>query len=266
MTTSVANPGFETAFAPAPALGRIQHVTEDVWVRPADGLAIQAGDLHLWLIPLDRNEHELLDLRCLLSTQECERADRFHFEHDRNRYIAGRGVLRRILARYTRRPAERLQFAYGRKGKPSLPGSTFQFNLSHSDGLAVIAVTQGRAVGVDIEHIRVVPGWQGVMKCCFSSAEQAAILDLPEPDQQAAFLTCWTRKEAYVKATGDGLGTPLDRFTVAVEPESEPALLEVLDLPSETGRWRFADLPLAEEYLGVVAHDGLFDQVKHYRW
>ena len=258
MTTSLTFP--ETVFALAPALDR------DIWSRPAEALAIRAGELHLWLVPLDRDELELLDLRCLLSTQECERADRFHFERDRQRYIAGRGILRQILARYTRRPAERLTFAYGRKGKPSLPGSAFQFNLSHSDGLAVVAVTQGRAVGIDIEHMRSVPGWQEVMKCCFSQAEQASILELPETDQQAAFLTCWTRKEAYVKATGDGLGIPLDRFTVAVEPGSAPGLLEVVDLPSETNRWRFANLPLADGYIGVTAHDGAFDRVVHYQW
>jgi 4'-phosphopantetheinyl transferase len=262
MTTGLITAGTEAAYPHVPSFGAEQ--CAGAWTRPEARLRLQAGELHTWLIALDRDQHELLDLRCLLSTQERERADRFHFERDRRRYIAGRGTLRQLLARYTRRPAEPLQFAYGRKGKPSLPGSAFQFNLSHSGGMAVLAVTQGRAVGIDIEHLRAVAGWQEVMKCCFSTKEQAAILDLPESEQQAAFLTCWTRKEAYVKATGDGLGIPLDRFSVDVEPGSEPALLEVLDLPSEAARWRFANLPVADGYIGVVAHDGAFDGIQHF--
>jgi 4'-phosphopantetheinyl transferase len=221
--------------------------------------------MHVWTVSLDREPGELSDLEALLAPPERERAGRFRFDQDRRRFIAGRGFLRRILGRYVDQAPEKLSLVAGRRGKPSLPGSSLQFNLSHSDALAVVAVAHGRAVGVDIEHVRPVPGWQGVMKCCFSPGEQSAISSLPEPDQQNAFLTCWTRKEAYVKATGDGLGIPLDRFTVSVEPDSHPRLLEALDLPDDPVRWRFTRLPLPHGYFGVAAHDGPIERLEFFQ-
>ncbi|CAN5216070.1 4'-phosphopantetheinyl transferase superfamily protein [soil metagenome] len=258
----------EVVFQPASSAGSESIATgpRPTQLQPDSNRSLQAGELHIWLTQLDRSVEEATSLKNLLSADECARADRFKFERDRQRYVVGRGILRQILEEYTQCPAQQLCFAYGRRGKPSLPGSAFQFNMSHSGGLAAIAITSGRAIGIDLEHARSIPDWHRVMTCCFSNREQAAILELPEEQQLAGFFTCWTRKEAYVKATGDGLSIPLERFTVAVEPNSHPCLLEVLDQPSDTTRWHFTNLPVADDYIGVVAHDGPIGSVVHQRW
>ncbi len=237
-----------------------------LWGEPVPYPALAEGALHVWLVKLDRPAGELTELANLLSADEHERAARFHFERDRQHYLAGRGILRNILARYVSQPATRLAFVYGSRGKPALAGAPVQFNLAHSGGVAVIAVARPSAVGIDIEQIRVVPRWEGVTNSFFSAAERKAIGSLPSIDRLYGFFTCWTRKEAYLKATGDGIGVPLDRFDVSVIPGSQPRLLHVEDAPEETGRWHFHGLPLSADYLGVVAHDGPIDVVQHFRW
>jgi 4'-phosphopantetheinyl transferase len=231
----------------------------------ADKHQWEHGVLHIWKFTLDRPPAERLDLHCVLSNDERARADRYHFECDRNRYIAGRGALRQILSLYVSELANEIEFVYGVKGKPALPGSDLQFNMSHSGGMAVVGVTAGgAAVGIDIEQVRPVPMLEAVMNCSFSKEERNTILSLPKEDQLTAFYTCWTRKEAYVKATGDGLGMPLDRFSVSVLPGSAPRLLHVDDAPHETSRWNFHALPLMPGYLGVAVLDGAIKAVQHF--
>jgi 4'-phosphopantetheinyl transferase len=237
-----------------------------LWMEPAPYPVLAEGALHIWQAKLDRPEGELAELANLLSADEHERAARFHFERDRQHYLAGRGILRNILARYVSQPAENLVFGYGSRGKPSLAGAPVQFNLAHSGGVTVIAVARRSAVGIDIEQIRVVPRWEGVTNSFFSAGEREAIRSLPSIDRLYGFFTCWTRKEAYLKATGDGIGVPLDRFDVSVIPGSQPRLLHVEDAPEETGRWHFHALPLTTDFIGVAAHDGPIDVVQHFHW
>ncbi len=237
-----------------------------LWMKPEAQPVVGAGELHIWQVKLARTEGELSTLAELLSVDERERAARFHFDRDRQHFIAGRGILRSILARYLCQPAESLTFAYGSRGKPALAGGQVQFNLAHSGGVAVIAVARRSAVGIDVEQIRVVPRWEGVTNSFFSAAERKAISSLPSIDRLYGFFTCWTQKEAYLKATGDGIGVPLDRFDVSVIPGSQPRLLHVADAPEETRRWHFHTLPLTSDFIGVAAHDGPIDAVQHFRW
>jgi 4'-phosphopantetheinyl transferase len=224
------------------------------------------GDLHVWQIKLDRSAEELLALRSLLSADERERAARFHFEQHGQHFTAGRGILRCILGRYLGQAPENLTFVYGLRGKPVLAGSPLRFNLAHSGGVAVLAVTRLQELGIDVEHIREVPNWDGVTNSFFSSSEREAIQSVPPTDRLLAFFTCWTRKEAYVKATGDGIGVPLDLFDVSVIPGSQPRLLRVEDNPKETARWQFHALPLPADYIGVVCHEGPIEAVRHHHW
>ena len=237
-----------------------------VWTKPDARPTLSDGALHIWQVNLDRSEYELGVLSELLSIDEQGRAARFHFARDRERYVVGRGILRSILARYLGQPAQELIFNYGSRGKPVLPGAPLQFNLAHSGGVAVIALSRDRPVGIDIEQIRVVPNWEGVTNSFFSAMERKAIQSVPSIDRLFAFFTCWTRKEAYLKATGDGIGVPLDSFDVSVIPDSLPRLLRVQGAPEETSRWHFHTLPLASEYIGVAAHDGPIERVQHYQW
>jgi 4'-phosphopantetheinyl transferase len=224
------------------------------------------GELHVWQAKVDPAGEEMSKLVRLLSPDERARAARFHFDRDRRRFVAGRGILRTILARYVGREPEALAFRYSPSGKPSLPGTTLQFNLAHSDGLAAIAVARGGAVGIDLEHVRPVPDCDRIMNSHFSAAEVEAISALPPAAQLRAFFTCWTRKEAYLKATGDGITAALDRFRVSVVPGSAPRLLHVEGAPQEATRWAFHDLPLGPDYIGVVAFEKAIRAVKYFFW
>ncbi len=231
-----------------------------------DRIQLALGALHTWEFGLDRLGQELAELHATMSGDERGRADRFRFERDRLRYIAGRGILRKILERYTGKPASNLVFGYGPAGKPELAGSNLQFNMSHSGRMAILAVTCDARVGIDMEEIRPVPMMDGVMQCSFSPAEREAILALEPQCRLEAFYTCWTRKEAYVKATGQGLGVALDRFTVSVVPGSAPRLVQVDDAPEEKERWDFRALSLGQGFAGVVVREGPVQELEHMRW
>jgi 4'-phosphopantetheinyl transferase len=260
------DPQLNSGGAPDSTCHEPAHVEPQVWMEPDARPKLVDGALHIWQVKLDRSEDELGAMAALLSTDERDRAARFHFTRDREHYIAGRGILRNILARYLDQPARELLFNYGLRGKPVLSGAPLQFNLAHSGGVAVIALSRDRSVGIDIEQIRVVPRWEGITNSFFSATEREAIQSVPSFDRLFAFFTCWTRKEAYLKATGDGIGVPLDSFDVSVIPDSLPRLLRVQDAPEETSRWHFHTLPLTSEHIGVAAHDGPIEAVQHYQW
>ena len=260
------HPEFESSGLSEAAWHEPAREEPQVWLKAEDRPSLVEGALHVWQVNLDRSEDELATLAELLSVDERERAGRFHFARDREHYIAGRAILRSILARYLDQAARELVFSYGLRGKPALSGVTLQFNLAHSGGVAVIALAREHSVGIDIEQIRIVPNWEGVTNSFFSALERGAIQSVPSIDRLFAFFTCWTRKEAYLKATGDGIGVPLDSFDVSVIPDSLPRLLRVQNAPEETSRWHFHTLPLASEYIGVAAHDGPIETVQHYQW
>lgn len=244
----------------------VQRLVHSRWLKGHDHPCLAGGEVHVWRACLDRPEEELADLARLLSPDERERAGRFHFERDRRHFVAGRGILRGILGRYLGRAPEQLAFVYGLRGKPVLPETPLHFNLAHSGGLAVLAVAHSGAVGIDLERVRPVPDCERIMTSFFSPAEVAAILALPPADRLLAFFTCWIRKEAYLKARGDGIATELHRFSVSAGPGSPPRLLHVDGHPQETQRWSFRDLPLESGYLGVVAWEGSIRSVQHRLW
>jgi 4'-phosphopantetheinyl transferase len=224
------------------------------------------GELHVWQVRLAVSEDELAELARLLAPDERTRAARFHFERDRHCFVAGRGILRSILGRYLACPPEEISFVYGLKGKPSLPGAVLQFNLAHSDGLAVMAVTRGGAVGIDLERVRTLQDFGSIMNSVFTEGEIEAIAALPAMDQLRAFFTCWTRKEAYLNATGDGITVPLQRFSIPVVPGSPTCMVHVDGASQEVTRWSFHELPLGPDYVGTVAFDGVIQTIQQYLW
>lgn len=224
--------------------------------------ASRGGEVQVWRMALDRTAEEVAALFEVLSTDERERAARYVSERDRARFVAGRGLLRRVLAGYRGSEApERLRFAYGAHGKPRLAavdaeGVDVRFNLAHSDGLALLAVALGREVGVDVEWVREDGAIAAVADRYFSRAERDALAALPEGERCRAFYACWTRKEAYVKARGEGLALPLDGFTVSSAPGEAPALLAVEGEPGEPARWTLRDVEAGEGYAAAVAVEG----------
>ena len=197
--------------------------------RPATkpAAAPDTREVHLWVASLKPAPGRVEELRRLLTVEECARADRFHFDRHRRRFIVRRGVLRLLLATYLDQEPEALRFEEGEKGKPFVTQetaeseATLHFNLSDSKDLAVYAFTLGAELGVDVEILRPMPDAQQIAERFFSTEEQERLRRVPPERKARAFFNCWTRKEAYIKAIGQGLSEPLDRFSVTLLPEEQ---------------------------------------------
>jgi 4'-phosphopantetheinyl transferase len=201
------------------------------------------NEIHVWHATLDAAPADVPNLHCLLSGDELERAGRFRFERDRARYVVGRALLRTVLARYLDRDPRELRFRYGTYGKPSLHRDELWFNLSHSGVVMLLAVTAIGEVGIDVElESSAPPDHMRLAQSFFSRAEGDALHALPAAEQPRAFLSCWTRKEAFIKARGDGLGLALDSFDVSLEPGQSVALLRTGWSSQEPGEWNLCDL------------------------
>ncbi|MGD0430177.1 MAG: 4'-phosphopantetheinyl transferase superfamily protein [Acetobacteraceae bacterium] len=185
----------------------------------------------------------------LLAPDEQRHADAFHFALHRDRYIAGRAMLRRLLAARLARDPASLRFHYGKSGKPALD-EPISFNFSNSDDLGALAIAAFE-LGVDIERVRVIE--EDVAGRFFAADEVARLRSLPIEQQTGAFFNCWTRKEAYIKALGDGLSLSLDRFSVTLAPNEPPRLLRAGDDPSEPGSWRLHHFVPAPGFVGAIA-------------
>ena len=210
-----------------------------------------AGEVHVWRACLAYPPAG--PLHAVLSQDECDRVARFRSEQSRTRFVVAHAALRGVLARYLEAAPTDLRFTKNHYGKPALAGEEVQFNLSHADDMAAIAVTRSSEVGVDIERIR--PGVEGeeIARRFFSPREVEAFLALPPGEREAAFFRCWTRKEAFIKAVGEGFSFPLDQFDVAFAPEEPPAILSIRGRSDEASRWTLAEFPVPEGYLAAVA-------------
>ncbi len=218
---------------------------------------LATDEVHVWWASLDEPRVQIERLARLLSVDERMQADRFYFERDKNRFLVGRGLLRTILGRYLGADPGGLRFRYGPRGKPALADKfALRFNLAHSQGVAVYAVTRGREIGIDVECIRPVPDAEQIARSCFSARENAALRSLPVSQKPRAFFNCWTRKEAFVKATGDGLAHPLDTFDVSLAPEEPARLISVHGDPQETSRWSLEALELTSNYVAALVAEG----------
>lgn len=226
-------------------------------------------EVHVWHVGLDRGSEEARALRRLLSSDERARAARFHFARDRSRFEGARGLLRLLLGHHLGLAPERIAFAYGPRGKPGLPagGSAgLAFNVSHSAGRALIAVTRGRQLGIDLERERSVPEMDAIAESHFSCRERAELRALAPSERPAAFFRCWTRKEAFVKATGDGLLRPLDAFSVTLGPGEPARLLEVGEAPDEASRWWLEELGVPAGFWAALAVEGRPSRVVCRHW
>lgn len=223
-------------------------------------LELRNDEIHVWYVSLDQQVSRLQRMESILSVDEKMRAERYHFERDRNRFIMGRGVLRTIISWYLNIEAGKLQFCYGKHGKPALADTfgkgTICFNLSHSEGLALYAFARGRTIGVDIEHIRDIPEIGRMAERFFSVTEKDVFLALPKSEKKEAFFNCWTRKEAFIKAIGDGLYWPLDKFDVSLSPEEPAELLSIDGDTAKASKWHLEDLSPASGFSAACAVEG----------
>ena len=207
--------------------------------------------VHVHSVHLDSPRWQVDACRRLLNSDELGRAARFHSAKLASRWIVSRARLREILANHLGVAPASLAFRDGRNGKPLLAGigKTIHFNLSHSEGLALIAVCETAEVGVDVEYERAIPSWPSVAKRVFTSAELAAIEAADPARQQHCFYRAWTRKEALIKTTGEGFSADLSGITVSID--DDPSLLAWLDRnPLD---WQLTHIVPAEDYVGAVS-------------
>lgn len=226
--------------------------------------ALSAEEIHVWRIPLAAGDSGVL------SEDERRRADRFRFEPDRIRFIAARSALRQILGEYLETRPQSLEFSYAAKGKPELAGahgtSAIRFNLSHSRDLALLGVTRGYRIGVDVEFMDSERAGEQIAERFFSAMEVGTLRALPANEKLRAFFQCWTRKEAYVKAIGGGLSIPLRSFDVAFGPGVAPAILRAHDSAEGARRWSVYDVNAGPEYAAVVVAEGQGRTVLLHNW
>jgi len=211
--------------------------------------------VHVWPVSIQAPDAVVDQFRSLLSADETGRASRFRFEHLQRSFILARGALRTLLGRYLKTPAHDLEFRYGAKGKPALPEPAgLQFNASHSRDLALFAFTMDCELGVDIEAVRCMPDMEDVARRFFCTDETAELMALSTAQRDQGFFLCWTRKEAYIKATGEGLSAPLDAFRVTLRP-GEPARIVHLERdPMAARAWSLHDLALDPGYAAALAY------------
>jgi 4'-phosphopantetheinyl transferase len=229
------------------------------WHPPPTDLTLSSDEVHVWRADLDLPAWQIERLAQTLSEDEQHRANRFYFERDKTHFIAGRANLRTILSRYLDLEPAQLQFSYGSRGKPSLDSTSTSralcFNLSHSNGLALYAVTSDRSIGIDLEYIRPLPNALELAKRFFSPREYGVMSSLPPDQLQEAFFNGWTRKEAYLKATGLGLAG-LEQVEVSLISSEPVALLSIQGDPKAAECWSMHQLKLAPGFVAALAVEG----------
>ena len=238
---------------------------EGEWLIPAAIPRIAGNEVHVWRASLDLDSNKMFCLEETLRQDERARAERFNSERARSHFVAARGILRNLLGRYLESPPQSVQFYYGSNGKPSISRSTaghpLRFNLSHSHGLVLIGIAQDREVGVDVELIRGEVAGEAIASRYFSEKEFEELRELPAGMKAEGFFRCWTRKEAYIKARGEGLSIPLKSFSVSLKARAQ----EVLQSPDHT-EWCLQSLDPEFGYAGALAAEGNTVQVRYLSW
>ncbi len=225
--------------------------------------------VHVWSADLLLDSRVATLAERLLQEHELARSDRFQQEIDRSRYVAVRGALRIILGSYMGREPRDVRIVHTSAGKPAtdpVEGEPLFFSLSHSDDLAAIAVTRIGQIGVDIERLRHLPDAAEIAERFFSRREQEMLSDLPESERSTAFLRCWTRKEAYVKATGKGIGSSFGDFDVELRDGFAPQFIALSGDPVAAARWTLSDIRLRPGFAGAFAIEstGISERFFHF--
>lgn len=235
-------------------------ILECLWPIPREKPRLTPGVVHVWCLPLDLAPPAVNELLRVLSPDEIARADRFHFERHRRRFITCRGQVRKLLAGYLETGADQIAFRYGPRGKPALEApwsdSKLEFNVSNSHEAALLAVAPDCELGVDLEHVRVPHDFDGLAAQFFARVEVDSLREIPEDERLKAFFNCWTRKEAILKATGTGLSFPLDRVVVTLLPEEPARVVAFDDDPAAPSQWWLESLAPAPGYVGAIAARG----------
>lgn len=237
------------------------------WPLPPPDLTLEPYAIHVWAAALDAAPDRLGGFRTVLSPDERARAERFRFERHRRRFTVARGVLRHLLAFYLDTAPHQLELSYSKYDKPFLAGQRLRFNVSHSHELALFAFCWETAVGVDVEYVqRPMQDAPSIARNFFSASENAVFTAVSPAHQNQAFFNCWTRKEAFIKAVGEGLSYPLDAFDVTLRPGEPARFLQIRGSADEARRWSLFHLEPAPDYAGALALRGEDWQLSRWRF
>lgn len=237
--------------------------SETGWSLHPEDWDLQSHQVDIWRIFLDLSIDSNSSVESVLSLDEIQRAENFHFPRDRNRFILAHRTLREILAQYLNCQPSQLDFSKNKYGKPFLSGYNVQFNLSHSGTFALLAVSAVHKVGIDVEQVRPDVEIDDLGRRYFSQSEHAELMGLHHEQRTAAFFRYWTLKEAYIKAHGLGLSLPLDSFDVSLIPIS---LKATRPDPDEASRWTLSSLEVHTGYSGAVAVENTDPEFRYWDW
>lgn len=231
-------------------------MSDIVWQKPRGQPTLKPGEIHVWQASLEATPEEVQKMRSLLSPDECERADRFRFEEHRSRFILGRGILRLLLSQYSTIAAHQIRFDYQARGKPLLANrSDIQFNLAHSENLAIYAFGLDRgsialSIGIDVEFFRPLTEAMNLARRFFTPEEATYLANLTPQRQTEAFFRIWTCKEAYLKATGEGIS---GLQTIQVNPEEFSQVVAIAGDALGVTRWLLYSLRWSDRCIAALA-------------
>lgn len=239
------------------------------WQNPSSPPSLTGNRVHVWRASLDLSSCEINSLADILSPDEITRAEKFHFDRHRRRFIAARGILRQLLGDYLVIAPSQVQFCYSDRGKPFLHQSeadSLNFNVSHSEEYALYGFAFDRAIGVDIEYLRPMPDAESIAKRFFAPAELNHIQNAPPQDRHRIFFQLWTAKEAYLKAIGTGLTNMLDSVEIAFD-ENSLAYFQSFSGERQTTNWKLCPCTPAAKYVGAIAIEDLAcDRCDFWHW
>ncbi|VAX00515.1 hypothetical protein MNBD_GAMMA19-927 [hydrothermal vent metagenome] len=233
--------------------------SEPKWDSPPADFTISDNEVHLWQASLDQSCSRIQELEQLLCPAEKLRAGKFVFDKHRRRFIAGRGFLRNILGGYLNQQAVNLEFSYGPQGKPALISPNIHdklyFNVSHSHEMALYAISRNRQVGVDVEYLRTKQDVENIAQRYFYPGECEVIGSLSAEKKKEAFFKAWTLKEAYAKATGEGLSV-LEQVETSLSPDGPATLLNVHGNSGALAHWLSRQIHLFPDYMAALVVEG----------
>ena len=233
------------------------------WATPSSWPLLSDDEIHVWCVELDA-AGEVAALAACLSAEESERASGLLTGTHQRRFVVARGMLRQLLGLYLDQDPGAVAFSRGAHGKPFLQKGGLHFNVSHTHELALYAIAHTREVGIDVEWPRPQVAHEQIAARFFSLEEQEALAQVPTEQRRAAFYNIWTRKEAYVKARGDGIAAGLGTFAVSLGAEA--ALLRSAEARDELERWKLMALEPADGYVAALCGAGVDWRMRRWRW
>lgn len=238
-----------------------------MWNPAPSEIVLENHSVHLWCANLNISTKKQEEYWNYLSQEEQARSQRFRFEKHKNHFIAARGILRILIGRYLKTNPSDIYFEFGEFGKPFLSKhKNLQFNISHSEDYALFGFTLNNSIGVDIEYTLKEIDFNAIAPRFFAPNEVEKLFALPSFKQVEGFYSCWTRKEAFIKAIGNGLSLPLDQFEVTLEPEEETRLVAINWNPDEVAEWNLSSCIINKNYICALALKGKLESINYWEF